>query len=155
MGDFYSSEGIARHTKIIQDIFPGIFVHSIYINEDESNDQRSSIFGNINDQIEIVNRQLLNIPELKNGFDAIGFSQGGLFLRAYIERFNSPSIKNLITFGSPHNGISDLPGCAPNDWLCKKRNAILKNQVWSNYAQNHVLSAQYFRVCIRIQTSCL
>jgi triacylglycerol esterase/lipase EstA (alpha/beta hydrolase family) len=30
-------------------------------------------------------------------FDAIGFSQGGLFLRYYAQYCNSPPVKNLIT----------------------------------------------------------
>lgn len=34
-------------------------------------------YGNVNSQVDMVNEQLNNIPELKDGFDAIGFSQGG------------------------------------------------------------------------------
>ena len=91
-------------------------------------------------------QQLGDIPQLQNGFDAIGFSQGGLFLRAYAERCNNPLLKTLITFGSPHNGISDLPLCKPRDFLCRQRNSLVKSQIWSSYAQTEVVFAQYFRV---------
>ena len=37
------------------------------------------------------------VPELRNGFNAIGFSQGGLFLRAYVENCNNPRVMNLVT----------------------------------------------------------
>lgn len=33
-------------------------------------------YGNVNDQIELVSSQILGLPELKKGFDAIGLSQG-------------------------------------------------------------------------------
>lgn len=59
----------------------------------------------MNEQIDFVAEQIANITELKDGFDAIGFSQAGQFLRAYVERYNSPPVHNLITFGSQHMGM--------------------------------------------------
>lgn len=61
-------------------------------------------YGNVNEQIDLVAEQIANVTELKDGFDAIGFSQGGQFLRAYVERYNTPPVHNLITFGSQHMG---------------------------------------------------
>lgn len=57
-------------------------------------------------------QQLKDVDELHGGFDAIGYSQGGIFLRSYIEKCNDPPVKRLITFGSPHNGK-----CADNETL--------------------------------------
>ncbi len=45
------------------------------------------------------------------GFDGIGFSQGGQFLRAYVERCNEPRMRNLITVGAQHQGVYDFPHC--------------------------------------------
>jgi palmitoyl-protein thioesterase len=59
-------------------------------------------------QLETVCEQLASIEELKDGFDGIGFSQGGLFLRAYAEKCNQPAVRRLITFGSPHNGKQNV-----------------------------------------------
>ncbi len=50
--------------------------------------------------------QLASDPNLKDGFNAVGFSQGGQFLRAYVERCNNPPVHNLITFGGQHMGMS-------------------------------------------------
>ena len=36
-------------------------------------------YGHVFDQLEVVAAQLAAIPELKNGFDALGFSQGMVF----------------------------------------------------------------------------
>lgn len=145
LGDSYDSPGMVRVEEIIQDMYPGIYTHNVYLDESGSTDQRKSFFGNINDELEFVCKQLADIPELEGGFDALGFSQGGLFLRAYAERCNVPQLRQLISFGSPHNGIADLPTCGLRDFLCRRRNAILKTQVWSSYAQHNVISAQYYR----------
>lgn len=48
--------------------------------------------------------QLKADPALANGFNAVGFSQGGQFLRAYVERYNDPPVHNLVTFGGQHMG---------------------------------------------------
>lgn len=114
--------------ELIAKMHPGIFIHSVYIEEDQDQDRKAgfvrcmplrslrnsptrfSQYGNVNEQIDFVAQQVANITELKDGFDAIGFSQGGQFLRAYVERYNNPPVHNLITFGSQHMGTRFIEG---------------------------------------------
>lgn len=97
-------------------------------------------------QISFVCTQLASIPELAGGFNAIGFSQGGQFLRGYIERCNSPPVKTLITFGSQHNGIADfLNKCKPSDFVCRSASSLLRSSKWTPWVQKKVVPAQYFR----------
>jgi palmitoyl-protein thioesterase len=91
--------------------YPGSFVHSIMIGADPEEDRKASFFDQIHKQVESVCDTLKKIPELKDGFDALGFSQGGLFFRAYVQQCNDPPVRNLISFGSPHGGVSDVPNC--------------------------------------------
>jgi palmitoyl-protein thioesterase len=51
-----------------------------------------------------VCEMIANDPALQNGFNAIGFSQGGQFLRAVAQRCPTPRMRNLITVGSQHQG---------------------------------------------------
>ncbi|KAJ3518127.1 hypothetical protein NLJ89_g44 [Agrocybe chaxingu] len=111
LGDSHSSPGMLQFMSLIEEMHPGIFVHSVHIEEDLDKDRQAGFYGNVNDQVEFVASQLDSIPELHGGFDAIGLSQGGQFLRAYVERYNYPPVNNLITFGSQHMGISDIPAC--------------------------------------------
>ncbi|PFH52022.1 hypothetical protein AMATHDRAFT_2510 [Amanita thiersii Skay4041] len=145
LGDWYSSPGIQQFVSLIKDTYPGIFVHSVYLDKDIENDKRAGFYGNVNEQIQLVAIQLAAIPQLKGGFDAIGFSQGGQFLRAYVEKYNSPPINNLITFGSQHMGISDLPLCRPYDFLCQLARRATKGAVYGSWAQENLVQAQYFR----------
>lgn len=77
--------------------------------------------------------------------NAIGFSQGGQFLRAYVQRCNSPPVANLVTFGSQHNGIADFQRCESNDWLCQGAQTLLRGNTWSDFVQSRLVPAQYFR----------
>lgn len=87
---------MGRVVKLLQDRLPGVFVHSLRIGEDTEQDHKAGFFGQLNDQvirfsniskkidmlntllpdkIDYVCDQLAGIPELANGFNAIGFSQ--------------------------------------------------------------------------------
>ncbi|KAH7915205.1 Alpha/Beta hydrolase protein [Hygrophoropsis aurantiaca] len=145
LGDTYASPGMVQFQSEVKKMHPGIFVHSIYIDEDAKKDQRAGFYGKVNDQLDLVAAQLASVPELSRGFDAIGFSQGGQFLRAYVERGNSPPIFNLITFGSQHMGISDLPLCSAYDLLCQIARRAARGGVYSEWAQENLIQAQYFR----------
>ncbi|KAJ7078884.1 palmitoyl-protein thioesterase [Mycena belliarum] len=145
LGDSATSKGMLQFADEIKSVHPGIFVHSIYIDEDLDQDRRAGFYGNVNEQVQLVSEQLSAITELEGGFDAIGFSQGGQFLRAYVERFNSPPIHNLMTFGSQHTGISDIPACGPRDFLCLIARRAVKGAVYGSWAQENLIQAQYFR----------
>ncbi|KAF9227294.1 palmitoyl-protein thioesterase [Gyrodon lividus] len=145
LGDTYASPGMVQFQGEVKKMHPGIFVHSVFIDQDAQVDQRAGFYGNIDEQLVLVAEQLSSIPELSRGFDAVGFSQGGQFLRGYVERNNTPPIYNLITFGSQHMGISDLPLCRPLDFLCQVARRAAKAGVYSEWAQDHLVQAQYFR----------
>jgi palmitoyl-protein thioesterase len=130
---------------MIRGIYPGIFIHLVYLEEDLKADRKATFFGNVDAQIDFVAEQLAEIEELQGGFDAMGFSQGGQFLRAFVERYNSPPVFNLITFGSQHMGISDIPECRPADLICKLAQRITKSAVYGSWAQDNLVQAQYFR----------
>ncbi|KAF5389369.1 hypothetical protein D9757_004374 [Collybiopsis confluens] len=145
LGDSYSSPGMLQFTAMIKDVHPSIFIHSVYIDPDDSKDRQAGFYGNVNAQVESVSLQLAAIPQLQDGFDAIGFSQGGQFLRAYVERFNTPPVHNLLCFGSQHMGISDIPQCRPYDFLCQAARRATRQTVYTPWAQANLVQAQYYR----------
>lgn len=64
---------------------------------------------------------------------------GGQFLRAYNERYNKPPIRNLITFGSQHMGISDIPGCRRFDFVCQLARDAAKRAIYGNWVQENIV----------------
>ncbi|KAH8828523.1 palmitoyl-protein thioesterase [Flagelloscypha sp. PMI_526] len=145
LGDSYASPGMLEFAELLKEQHPGLFVHLIYVDEDNDKDKEAGFYGYVNDQISLVAEQLAAIPELKDGFDAIGFSQGGQFLRGYVQMYNTPPIRNLITFGSQHMGVSDIPACRAWDLLCKAARRLAKNAIYGEWAQTNIVQAQYYR----------
>ena len=91
----------------------------------------TSIFTPIMFQLNVLCALIYDIPELYNGFDFIGVSQGGLLARAYVEMCNKYPVRNLITLVTPHGGITieSLP----------------KLNFYSEFYQNTLSFAGYWR----------
>lgn len=147
LGDNFAADGINEVVEMIQDINPGTLVYPIRLADDPSGDRSATFLGNVTEQVLKVCADVAAHPILSTApaVDALGFSQGGLFLRAYVERCNSPPVRNLITFGSPHNGIADYAPCGATDWLCKGAMALLHTNTWSAFVQSRLVPAQYYR----------
>ena len=122
-------------------------MYNIQLGPDANSDRSATFFGNVSVHLENVCDQLASHPILSTApaIDAIGFSQGGQFLRGYVERCNTPPVRSLLTFGSQHNGIVQFKGCAVNDFLCKGAMALLRFNTWSSFVQSRLVPAQYFR----------
>lgn len=146
-------------------------VYTIKIGKDTRQDRWNSLFDDANEQVRQVCTDLKRQPQLRGGFDAIGLSQGGQLMRAYVERCNDPPVRRLITFGAQHYGVILPPGClierdnnnnsttsslrsdnVETKWKLKypkchwwKRILTSPLIVYSERVQRHILPAQYYR----------
>lgn len=147
LGDRFDADGIKEVASLAEKINPETYVYRISLSDDGGSDRTATFYGNITEQIQYVCDDFAAHPVLSTApaVNALGFSQGGLFLRGYVERCNKPPVRNLVTFGSPHNGISDFQGCKPGDWLCNGAQALLRSNAWGSFAQSRLVPAQYYR----------
>jgi palmitoyl-protein thioesterase len=147
LGDSWNSEGIKEVAELADEINPGTYTVPIYFNSDPNADRRDTFFGNVTDFVDAACHLIAADPILSTApaIDAIGFSQGGQFLRAYVERCNKPPVRSLVTFGSQHNGIIDFRACDSGDWLCRSAMALLRFNTWSSIVQSRLVPAQYYR----------
>lgn len=147
LGDDFARDGLKEVASLASQTNPGTYVHVIRLADTGSADMEATFFGNVTEQISQVCEQLSSDPVLSTApsVNALGFSQGGQFLRGYIERCNSPPVRNLVTFGSQHNGISEFPACKPMDFVCRGGEALLNAGKWSALVQGRLVPAQYFR----------
>merc|ERR1719183_2875681 len=100
----------------------------------------------MNDQVTHACKTLKSIPELAGGFNAVGFSQGGQLMRAYVQRCNDPPVRQLITFGGQHMGIADIPACiGTNVILCKQMAELLGKGAYLPGVRDVSVQAQYFK----------
>lgn len=147
LGDNYKADGLRSVGDLAVETNPGTYVYFIHLDDDPSTDRTATFFGNLTVQLERVCADLAAHPVLSSApaINGLGFSQGGQFLRAYVQRCNNPPVRNLVTFGSQHNGIARFGNCAATDWLCKAAIGLLKTNTWSNFVQSRVVPAQYYR----------
>ena len=133
--------------ELAEEVNPGTFVYYIRQDDNADSDKRSTFWGNLNDEIAKVCIDLAAHPILSTApaINALGFSQGGQFMRAYVERCNVPPVASLVTFGAQHNGIAEFQNCAEGDWLCSAWEGLLKGQTWSDFVQKNLVPAQYYR----------
>jgi palmitoyl-protein thioesterase len=143
----YDADGLKDVAKFAQEVNPGTFVYLIRLDEDPGSDRTATFYGNVTEQVHKVCEDLAAHPILSTApaINAMGFSQGGQFLRGYVERCNNPPVANLVTFGSQHMGISEFQACETNDWLCRGAQALLKANTWGSFSQGKLVPAQYYR----------
>lgn len=139
----------------------------IRIGDTPVEDSYKSYFDNANRQVDEVCSALKQNPALIGGFNAIGLSQGGLLLRALVERCEGIKVNTLITLGAPLMGVAAYPGCGrENKWAkmrvirvfrgvsrkirekllpCSLINALVGSSVYSPKVQSTLMPAQYFK----------
>ena len=69
------------------------------------NGAQTSFYTPMEYQLQLLCDEIYKIDALKDGFNFIGMSQGGLLARGYVEYCNKFPVNNLITLASPNGGI--------------------------------------------------
>uniref|UniRef100_A0A146L3N2 Palmitoyl-protein thioesterase 1 n=1 Tax=Lygus hesperus TaxID=30085 RepID=A0A146L3N2_LYGHE len=123
---------------------PGVYVKSLEIGDGIVEDTMNGFFMNANKQVEEACRLIRSDSRLQGGYNAIGFSQGGQFLRAVAQRCPN-GMKKLISFGGQHQGIYGFPHCFyPNHAMCNYVRIMLDKAAYLSWVQNKFVQAQYW-----------
>uniref|UniRef100_A0A8C6ZG18 Palmitoyl-protein thioesterase 1 n=1 Tax=Nothoprocta perdicaria TaxID=30464 RepID=A0A8C6ZG18_NOTPE len=131
--------------KIVEAKIPGVYVLSLKIGNNVIQDMENSFFMNVNDQVREVCSQLARDPHLKGGYNAMGFSQGGQFLRAVAQRCPSPPMLNLISVGGQHQGVYGFPRCpGESSHICDWIRKTLDLGAYTPAVQEHLVQAEYW-----------
>merc|ERR1719167_374580 len=92
---------------------PDVHVFNVAVGPDPEMDHANSILMSCMKQIDLVCQQMMDDPLLvAEGYNAVGISQGGLLIRGLVQLCPIP-VRNLITFGAPHQGVYGVPDCVP------------------------------------------
>ncbi|CAG7734170.1 unnamed protein product [Allacma fusca] len=124
---------------------PGVYVVSLQIGPSIAKDTEYSYFYDINKQVALVCEAIKNDTHLQAGYNAIGLSQGGQFLRAVAQRCPDPPMKNLISLGGQHQGVFGIPRCsAPDHSWCEIIDKLLTNFAYEGWVQSSLVQAAYW-----------
>ncbi|XP_060640601.1 palmitoyl-protein thioesterase 1 [Anolis sagrei] len=146
MGDSCCNpESMGYIKKIVEKKIPGIYVLSLKIGSNLIEDMENSFFKNVNDQVTLVCDILAKDPKLKGGYNAMGFSQGGQFLRAVVQRCPTPPMINLISVGGQHQGVYGFPRCpGESSHICDWIRKMLDLGAYTKSVQERLVQAQYW-----------
>jgi palmitoyl-protein thioesterase len=131
-------ESSSREMTPLCDWLEATFNTDVY-NIEIGNGEKTSMYTSLENQLDILCLSIYEIDALRNGFDFIGMSQGGLLARGYVERCNSYPVHNLITLVTPHGGVY---------WPNMKNNGLMYN----DFFQNHLSIASYWRNPMLLET---
>ena len=144
LGDSYSN--LAPVSDLLNKVHEGTYTKIVQLGTSPTSDSEATFVGNVSAQIDTVCAALTddNILATAPAIDLLGFSQGGLFLRALAQRCTTlPRVRSLVTMGSPHNGIVEL-NCRGNV-VCSGLYWLFKLSPFSTRVQSTIVPAQYYR----------
>ncbi|THD22649.1 Palmitoyl-protein thioesterase [Fasciola hepatica] len=145
-GDHADSETTGYLRKAIQEVHPGRLVQGVRVGESEFQDIENSFFMPINEQVSLVCQQLINDSRFSNGIHMVGLSQGGLFVRALVQRCPFKRVGAVVSIGGPQRGIYGFPRCPEQHipFSCSFLRAILNYLAYSDKVQGSLVQAQYW-----------
>ncbi|XP_065882733.1 palmitoyl-protein thioesterase 1-like [Dysidea avara] len=131
--------------KMVEEHVSGIYVKSLRIGNNFVEDFMNSYFKNVNKQITEVCKMIGEDEKLSNGFNAIGFSQGGQFLRALVQRCSNVTMFNLISVGGQHQGVYGFPRClGDNETVCNVVRDMLNLGAYVPEVQYELVQAEFW-----------
>jgi len=140
---------MGRISNVITDNHKDTYVYSIMLGKDEFSDTLEGFLGDANSQVDTVCEKIKADPKLADGFHAIGFSQGGQFLRALVQRCGDIKVQNLVTFGGQHEGVFGLPKCDTFTGIigsiCEYVREMLTEGAYIEFVQDEIIQAQYWQ----------
>lgn len=146
MGDACSNPlSMGSIQKLIESEAKDIYVHCLKFGSNFAEDIANGFFLPCNEQIEKACDKIKNDKKLSGGYNAIGFSQGGQFLRAIAQRCPDPPMKNLISVGGQHQGVFGFPRCnADTSTTCNVVRSIIGLGVYTKLVQDTIVQAEYW-----------
>ncbi|CAD5231740.1 unnamed protein product [Bursaphelenchus xylophilus] len=136
---------MGRIKKIIEQNGPeGVYVKSLMFGSNIVTDTEKGFFANMNDLVDEACDQLKKDPRIKGSYHSVGFSQGGLFLRALAQRCDYPVPKSVVSIGGPQHGVFGLPHCPASAGICNTVRRLLNLGAYVGFVQNTLVQAQYW-----------
>ncbi|XP_038057321.1 palmitoyl-protein thioesterase 1-like [Patiria miniata] len=147
MGDSCCNPLSLGHIQtLIEKEVPGIYVRSLEIGDGIVEDTTNGFLLNVNKQVEMACQKIKSDPKLANGYNSMGFSQGGQFLRTVAQRCPSPPMFNLISVGGQHQGVFGFPRCpGASVSLCDYMRKLLNLGAYISFVQDNLVQAEYWQ----------
>ncbi|KAI6228774.1 Palmitoyl-protein hydrolase 1 [Aphelenchoides fujianensis] len=136
---------MGRIRKLIRSEGPqGIYVKNLMLGANVFSDTEHGYLANMNELVDDACRQIQADEQLKDGYHALGFSQGGLFVRALAQRCSNPPVRGIVSIGGPQRGIYGFPYCLGEQGICDTVRRMLNIGAYVGFVQRNLVQAQYW-----------
>eukprot|EP00958_Prasinococcus_capsulatus_P014112 scaffold1471_cov413-Prasinococcus_capsulatus_cf.AAC.29 len=109
-------------------------------------DELSAYFLSLQKSVDEFAAIVRNDTKLRNGFNAIGYSQGNLIIRGYVQQYNKPPVANWISMHGPLLGVAGIPSCNTTTLLCQQIDEFLGYLAYDSVFQDWFTPADYYKV---------
>jgi len=147
MGDSCFNPGMKQITELSGQHL-GAYSVCLPTGKTQSTDTMNGFFMTMDKNVDVWAEKVRADPNLKDGFHAIGFSQGNSVVRGYIHKYNDPPVKTWISVHGTVMGVAGFPNCNPDGLLgpvCKLLAEFLGELAYAEFVQNMLFQADYFR----------
>ncbi|XP_010449616.1 PREDICTED: palmitoyl-protein thioesterase 3-like [Camelina sativa] len=113
------------------------------------NGKQDSVFMPLTKQASIACEKIKQMPELSDGYNIVGVSQGNLVARGLIEFCdNAPPVFNYVSLGGPHAGVAAIPEWCTN-FFCTILKAFF-SQVYNDGVQAFIAPSNFVKIPTKI-----
>merc|ERR1712046_454011 len=156
MGDSCYNSGMKSITREAGN-HVGVYSVCIPTGEGWIADTIDGFLKNMDDSVDYFAEQVRKDPQLANGFNAFGLSQGNNVIRGYISKYNDPPVRNFMSICGINAGVGAFPMCSPQ-WpvvgpVCKALTEVLGLLAYNPLSQGILFQADYFRDPSKTNTS--
>mmetsp|Transcript_29893 Transcript_29893/g.82058 ORF Transcript_29893/g.82058 Transcript_29893/m.82058 type:complete len:389 (+) Transcript_29893:81-1247(+) len=157
MGDSCFNSGMQSITKKAGEILDTYSV-CIPTGSSQSEDTSNGYFLDMDSSVDVFAAKVQNDTQLKNGFHAIGFSQGNNVIRGYIAKYNTGNaiVHSFLSINGVNAGEGAVPHCVPSIKaahtgsnikfdFCELLMEQASNAAYTDFAQKHNFQANYWR----------
>jgi len=132
--------------RYLESKIPGVYVLSLMIGDNVIQDTENGFVLQVPDQIQLACNIVKNDTRLANGFHAVGFSQGGLFIRGMVQECGHIApVRSLVSIGGPQQGVYGVPYCLGEEHtLCDYMRRLLNYGAYTSWVQDILVQAQYW-----------
>jgi len=159
MGDSCFNSGFKQFTSHISSLTSS-HAECIPTGTTQHTDTINGFFLNMDASVDVVASQIQSNPLLKDGFNAIGLSQGNNVIRGYIAKYNDPPVHTFLSLNGVNGGTGAVPSCIPKSTsssetesigkyestsICNLLMEVASNRAYTTFAQTHSFQANYWR----------
>lgn len=157
MGDSCFNDGMIHVTKLVSEWLGNVYTVCIPTGTSQEEDTKNGYFLNMDASVDVFADGVAKDPNLRNGFHAMGFSQGNNVIRGYIAKYNSPVVHTFLSINGVNAGIGAVPYCRPRQVPDQKETSLFfpsmcdllmeqaSHAAYTEFAQQHSFQANYWR----------